>query len=162
VSRTRQSAMRRVAGTTSHANAPCATRARTHKAALTCRERVAHTPGPSRARATQGHHDHASQSRAGPGPRCAGAGHAKASRTEPPWSQAAGAASSPGAPCVHGPRRGSARTPRPRRDRGCAGGRGRTGAGVERRGRGKPGRDAGRAPERRGRAGLRAPRGGGE
>jgi hypothetical protein len=36
-------------------------------------------------RTTQGHHDHASRSRAGPRPRCAGAGHAKAGGAEPPW-----------------------------------------------------------------------------
>eukprot|EP00267_Zea_mays_P048397 XP_020400962.1 uncharacterized protein LOC109942825 [Zea mays] len=38
-----------------------------------------------RRRATQGHHGHASRSRVGSGPRCAGAGHAKAGRAEPPW-----------------------------------------------------------------------------
>jgi hypothetical protein len=153
MSRTRRGAMRRVAGTTSHANAPCTTRARTRKAALTCRERVAHTPGPSRARATKGHHGRASRSRAGPGPRCAGAGHANAGGTEPPWPRAASAASSPGASCVHGPRRGSACTAEATPGPGLRGrARPRRGR-VERRRRGRPGRD------RRARAGPRAGRG---
>jgi hypothetical protein len=36
-------------------------------------------------RATQGHNGRASRSHAGPGPRCAGAGHAKTGGAEPPW-----------------------------------------------------------------------------
>jgi hypothetical protein len=66
---------------------PCqsTTRARTRKATLMHREQVAHTLGPSRARATQGHRGRASRSRAGTGPRCAGATTCKGrGRAAPP------------------------------------------------------------------------------
>jgi hypothetical protein len=43
--------MRRAEGTASHAKAPCTTRARARKAALMRRKQIAHTLGPSRARA---------------------------------------------------------------------------------------------------------------
>jgi hypothetical protein len=104
VSRTWQSAMRRAEGTTSHAKAPCTTRACARKATLTRRGRVAHTPRPSHARATQG--PYRGRIAPWPGQGTARGHHGRASRA--PAAHRRHASRAPG----HGPRgtgRGAAR-----------------------------------------------------
>jgi hypothetical protein len=114
-------------------------------------------------RATQGHHSRASRSHAGPRPRCVGASEPR-TPGRAPRPRAAGAAISPGAPCVHRPCHGPGLRERRRgRDRGWAGrarraGQPRAGRRGERtRGGGTSGPGGGERAALRGR-GLGVPR----
>jgi hypothetical protein len=168
---------KRAKGTANRAKAPCTTRARTRTAALTRRERVAHTPGPSCARVARHgrQRDHAEADRAGPRagqaqghaplarradtprPRRAGAGHAKAGGLPGPRH---GRATAAPRPRHHGRPRPDGARGRPswgRQGRACCapwparpGRHGRGKAGRRGRGRGAPSGRGTPRPRRRG------------
>jgi hypothetical protein len=141
---------KRAKGTASRAKAPCTTRARTRTAALTRRERVAHTPGPSCARAVlhvagdngamprptardralaelkaarRRHAGPSSRPRRAdtPRPRRAGAGHAKAGGLPGPRHGRRGRAATAGARRGVGDGAGERRAGGTRRGRAAAG-----------------------------------------